>query len=88
MPSIYTAALMAGKDASHLVLEVDELHVPHVADNLNPQALVLLNLTRDQLDRVGEINKTNSTSCVMRTISSQSHENLISAVVTVSEKGV
>ena len=50
------SALMAGKDASHLVLEVDELHVPHVADNLNPQALVLLNLTRDQLDRVGEIN--------------------------------
>ena len=51
------SALMAGKDASHLVLEVDELHVPHVADNLNPQALVLLNLSRDQLDRVGEINK-------------------------------
>lgn len=51
------SALMAGKDASHLVLEVDELHVPHVADSLNPQALVLLNLTRDQLDRVGEINK-------------------------------
>lgn len=51
------SALLAGKDASHLVLEVDELHVPHVADNLNPQALVLLNLSRDQLDRVGEINK-------------------------------
>ncbi|MEX3516958.1 MurT ligase domain-containing protein [Corynebacterium camporealensis] len=51
------SALMAGKDASHLVLEVDELHVPHVADNLEPKALVLLNLSRDQLDRVGEINK-------------------------------
>ncbi|MDD7581899.1 MurT ligase domain-containing protein [Corynebacterium sp. 32222D000AT] len=51
------SALLAGKEASHLVLEVDELHVPHVADNLNPQALVLLNLSRDQLDRVGEINK-------------------------------
>lgn len=51
------SALLADKDASHLVLEVDELHVPHVADNLNPQALVLLNLSRDQLDRVGEINK-------------------------------
>lgn len=51
------SALLAGKDASHLVLEVDELHVPHVADNLNPTALVLLNLSRDQLDRVGEINK-------------------------------
>lgn len=51
------SALLAGKDASHIVLEVDELHVPAVADRLRPQALVLLNLTRDQLDRVGEINK-------------------------------
>ncbi|MDN6646933.1 Mur ligase family protein [Corynebacterium flavescens] len=51
------SALLAGKAASHLVLEVDELHVPHVADNLGPQVLVLLNLSRDQLDRVGEINK-------------------------------
>ena len=51
------SALMANKDASTLVLEVDELHVPHVADALNPTALVLLNLSRDQLDRVGEINK-------------------------------
>ncbi|RNE48257.1 Mur ligase family protein [Corynebacterium alimapuense] len=51
------SALLAGKEASHLVLEVDELHVPAAADKLNPKALVLLNLTRDQLDRVGEINK-------------------------------
>lgn len=50
------SALLAGKDASHLVLEVDELHVPRVAERLNPQVLVLLNLSRDQLDRVGEIN--------------------------------
>ncbi|MFH0412866.1 MurT ligase domain-containing protein [Corynebacterium sp. L4756] len=51
------SALMAGKEASHIVLEVDELHVPHVAQGMNTQALVLLNLSRDQLDRVGEINK-------------------------------
>ncbi|MDK8450453.1 Mur ligase family protein [Corynebacterium mastitidis] len=51
------SALLAGKDAASVVLEVDELHVPSVADRLNPQVLVLLNLTRDQLDRVGEINK-------------------------------
>ncbi|MCT1451673.1 MurT ligase domain-containing protein [Corynebacterium sp. p3-SID1145] len=50
------SALLAGEKASHVVLEVDELHVPAVADKLNPTALVLLNLTRDQLDRVGEIN--------------------------------
>ena len=51
------SALMAGKDASTIALEVDELHVPHVADRLQPKAFVLLNLSRDQLDRVGEINK-------------------------------
>ncbi|MCT1695785.1 Mur ligase family protein [Corynebacterium sanguinis] len=51
------SALLAGRNASHVVLEVDELHVPKVADRLAPQALVLLNLSRDQLDRVGEINK-------------------------------
>jgi UDP-N-acetylmuramyl tripeptide synthase len=37
-------------------LEVDEMHVPHVADALHPAVIVLLNLSRDQLDRVGEIN--------------------------------
>lgn len=51
------AALMKGKSATHIALECDELHVPAVADRLHPSVLVLLNLTRDQLDRVGEINK-------------------------------
>ena len=51
------SALMAGRDATHIALEVDELHVPHAAERLRPQAIVLLNLSRDQLDRVGEINK-------------------------------
>lgn len=51
------SALLAGRDASHIVLEVDELHVPAVAERLRPEVMVLLNLTRDQLDRVGEINK-------------------------------
>ncbi|AWB81061.1 DUF1727 domain-containing protein [Corynebacterium yudongzhengii] len=50
------SALLAGRDKDAIILEVDELHVPAVADKLQPQALVLLNLTRDQLDRVGEIN--------------------------------
>ncbi|MCQ4626214.1 DUF1727 domain-containing protein [Corynebacterium sp. CCUG 65737] len=50
------SALLADGEASHVVLEVDELHVPAIADRLKPEALVLLNLSRDQLDRVGEIN--------------------------------
>lgn len=50
------SALLAAPDAERLVLEVDELHVAHIAADLRPEVLVLLNLSRDQLDRVGEIN--------------------------------
>ncbi|MCE5288038.1 MAG: MurT ligase domain-containing protein [Nocardiaceae bacterium] len=50
------AALTAHRDAPLAAIEVDELHLPHVADELSPAAIVLLNLSRDQLDRVGEIN--------------------------------
>ncbi len=50
------AALAADRDAALAALEVDEMHVPHVADAVEPSVVVLLNLSRDQLDRVGEIN--------------------------------
>lgn len=50
------AALAAARTAPLAALEVDEMHVPHVADAVDPAAVVLLNLSRDQLDRVGEIN--------------------------------
>ncbi|MDX1885864.1 Mur ligase family protein [Mycolicibacterium sp. 120270] len=50
------AALAAARDARLAALEVDEMHVPHVADAVHPKVVVLLNLSRDQLDRVGEIN--------------------------------
>src|SRR5574340_1096241 len=50
------AALSARVDAPLAALEVDELHTPHVCDAVYPAAVVLLNLSRDQLDRVGEIN--------------------------------
>ncbi len=50
------AALAANRNAGLAALEVDEMHVPHVADAAEPRVVVLLNLSRDQLDRVGEIN--------------------------------
>ena len=50
------AALAGARDAGLAALEVDEMHVPHVADAVDPAVIVLLNLSRDQLDRVGEIN--------------------------------
>ncbi|MCV7224007.1 Mur ligase family protein [Mycolicibacterium elephantis] len=50
------AALAAAPDAPLAALEVDEMHVPHVLDAVEAAVVVLLNLSRDQLDRVGEIN--------------------------------
>lgn len=50
------AALAADRQAHLAALEVDEMHVPHVTDAVSPAVIVLLNLSRDQLDRVGEIN--------------------------------
>lgn len=53
-PGITTAA-MTNPTAPFAVFEVDEMHLPAVAAETNPAAMVLLNLSRDQLDRVGEI---------------------------------
>ena len=50
------SALAADRTAALAALEVDEMHVPHVSDAVDPAVIVLLNLSRDQLDRVGEIN--------------------------------
>ena len=40
------------------VLETDELHVPSVVRQTAPEVVVLLNLTRDQLDRTHEVSRT------------------------------
>jgi lipid II isoglutaminyl synthase (glutamine-hydrolysing) len=50
------AALAADRNAALAALEVDEMHVPRVLDAVEAAVVVLLNLSRDQLDRVGEIN--------------------------------
>lgn len=49
------SALMNALHANFAVLEVDEMHLETVAKSTNPTVMVLLNLSRDQLDRVGEI---------------------------------
>jgi UDP-N-acetylmuramyl tripeptide synthase len=51
-------ALMDGPRAQLCVLEVDELHLGPVLDAVGPDVLVLLNLSRDQLDRVSEVRST------------------------------
>ncbi|MGH3547658.1 MAG: MurT ligase domain-containing protein [Pseudonocardiaceae bacterium] len=49
------AALAEARDAEYAVLEVDELHLAVVAEAVDPAVVVLLNLTRDQLDRATEV---------------------------------
>lgn len=49
------SAMMNDIDSEYVVLEVDELHLETVARETNPAAIILLNLTADQLDRVGEV---------------------------------
>ena len=51
----HVAALMTRLDAPFAALEVDELHLAQVTARFGPAVIVLLNLSRDQLDRVGEI---------------------------------
>jgi UDP-N-acetylmuramyl tripeptide synthase len=49
------AALAESREAEYAVIEVDELHLAAVAEAVNPAVVVLLNLTRDQLDRATEV---------------------------------
>lgn len=55
MPGGHVTALMNALDAPFAALEVDELHLAGVTGQLEPAVIVLLNLSRDQLDRVGEM---------------------------------
>lgn len=52
-----TAALLTGSKGQYASLEVDEMHLGATSALVKPEVFVLLNLSRDQLDRVGEIAK-------------------------------
>ncbi len=54
MPAGHVAAL-AGSHSTHVVLEVDEAWLPDVLDAVTPKVVILLNLSRDQLDRANEV---------------------------------
>lgn len=49
------SALMSNMDAPFVILEVDEMHMPSIAAQIRPEVLLYLNLSRDQLDRVGGV---------------------------------
>lgn len=51
----HVAALMTRPYAPYAALEVDELHLAWATERFEPAVIILLNLSRDQLDRIGEI---------------------------------
>ncbi|HEY5245936.1 MAG TPA: MurT ligase domain-containing protein, partial [Acidimicrobiales bacterium] len=55
MPAGHVAALSAGPSSGPVVLEVDESYLPGLVRSLGPAVVVLLNLSRDQLDRTNEV---------------------------------
>jgi UDP-N-acetylmuramyl tripeptide synthase len=55
MPDGALAALLDDPEADSAVLEVDEGYLPNVIAETRPDFVVLLNISRDQLDRVGEV---------------------------------
>jgi UDP-N-acetylmuramyl tripeptide synthase len=58
MPAGVISALGRAPDGAMAVLEVDEGYVPALMSAAEIDVLVLLNLSRDQLDRVAEVRKT------------------------------
>ncbi len=48
-------SLFKGPKADVGVFEIDEFALPHLLKKISPDALLLLNLSRDQLDRYGEV---------------------------------
>ncbi|QVQ50631.1 DUF1727 domain-containing protein [Spiractinospora alimapuensis] len=56
MPTGHITALANNLDATNGVLEVDEKYLPQVLRDARPAVVVLMNLSRDQMDRATEIN--------------------------------
>lgn len=55
MPAGHVSALSSAKHAPYGVLEVDEKYLPEVIGTTGAGVICLMNLSRDQMDRAGEI---------------------------------
>jgi lipid II isoglutaminyl synthase (glutamine-hydrolysing) len=55
MPAGHVAALAGAAESSPAVLEVDEGYLAPLIRDTHPRVVVLLNLSRDQLDRISEV---------------------------------
>lgn len=90
------SALVSKKnvDAKFAVLEVDERSLPTVFDDLSPAYLILGNLSRDQLDRFGEVNSIASAWKKMlvdsnvKVIANASDPNIVFATKDIAKENV
>jgi lipid II isoglutaminyl synthase (glutamine-hydrolysing) len=55
MPAGHVAAFIGTREAAAAVLEVDEGYLGRLIEDTHPKVVVLLNLSRDQLDRIAEV---------------------------------
>lgn len=55
MPAGHAAALVDDIRAEYAVLECDEKHLPGSLEQTHPAIVALMNLSRDQMDRAGEL---------------------------------
>jgi lipid II isoglutaminyl synthase (glutamine-hydrolysing) len=55
MPAGHVSAMAGTPPGTDTVLEVDEGYLPRLVDETHPRVIVLLNLSRDQLDRISEV---------------------------------
>jgi len=55
MPAGHVSAMAGTPPGTVAVLEVDEGYLPRLVDETHPRVTVLLNLSRDQLDRISEV---------------------------------
>ena len=57
LPTGLTAALTGDRTSPRAVLEVDEPYLPRIIETVEPRLVLLLNLSRDQLDRYAEVSR-------------------------------
>jgi UDP-N-acetylmuramyl tripeptide synthase len=55
MPAGHVSAMAGAPGGADAVLEVDEAYLGRLIDETRPRVVVLLNLSRDQLDRISEV---------------------------------
>jgi UDP-N-acetylmuramyl tripeptide synthase len=93
---VLDTGIFGGFSKDYGVFEVDEFMLPALLEQLNPDVLILLNLSRDQLDRYGEVDiilerwgkalEKVDNSCKIILDKTQKNLNSLKSFLTVSTK--